>query len=94
MADTKTRLETQAAKLKERLQQIEARKRAIDARERARSSKAARTADTRRKILLGAMLLDAMTTDEALRADLTRRLGQYLTRARDRSLFNLDTPAT
>ena len=93
MADQKTKLESRAAKLKEQLQQIEARQRAIDARERARKSKAERTADTRRKILLGAMLLDAMKADEALRASMLDRLGKYLERDRDRALFNLDPPS-
>lgn len=94
MADQKTKLESRAAKLKEQLQQIEARQRAIDARERARKSKAERTADTRRKILLGAMLLDAMKADAALRASMLDRLGKYLVHDRDRALFNLDQPGS
>lgn len=90
MADQKTTLESRAEKLREQLKQIEARQRAIEARERARKSKAERSADTRRKILLGAMLLDAMKADDALRASMLDRLGKYLERDRDRALFNLD----
>ena len=90
MADQKTKLESRAAKLKEQLQQIEARQRAIDARERARKSKAERAADTRRKILLGAMVLEAMKADDALRGSMLDQLGKYLERDHDRALFNLE----
>lgn len=60
-----------------------------EAREMARMLKGSRGADTRRKILAGAMVLAQAEADEAARAQLMEQLGSYLTRADDRALFGL-----
>lgn len=48
-----------------------------------------RKKDTRRKILVGAMLLAKAEEDLEARSALTRQLDSYLTAQRDRELFGL-----
>jgi large subunit ribosomal protein L7/L12 len=77
-----TRLRERLAKIKARLQNLEAKK-------RAKASKAARAADTRRKILIGSMLLADFENNAETKARLLARLDKYLTRDDDRALFDL-----
>jgi len=88
-----TRMERLTARL-ERLRaaeaQVTAQIKAAEARQRARQSKAERAADTRRRILLGAWLLQRMRQDEALRARVVAELDAWLTRDDDRALFGLE----
>ena len=63
----------------------------------ARASHAARTLDTRRKILVGAAVLAALDLGNdvpafATHTDLTRWLDGRLTRPHDRAVFNLSVP--
>jgi DNA repair exonuclease SbcCD ATPase subunit len=77
------------AAAKARLQQTQA---ALAAAERAAQAKAqaqARKDDTRRKLLLGAMLIADTATDAQAKA-YADGLAQQLTRAQDRALFGLD----
>jgi len=74
--------ETKLKQLKAHAQKIEARKRAV-------ASKQERAADTRRKILVGAMVLEQMGKNEATQASIMGKLANYLTRADDRVLFDL-----
>jgi hypothetical protein len=75
-----TGLEVQLKQLRTRQQRIEARKRAL-------LSRRERAADTRRKILVGAIVLAKVEQGE-LDADLLRGwLDQALTRKDDRELF-------
>ena len=79
--------------IEERIAQLEARKKSLQA----RLTKQDRAADTRRKILLGAFLLDRMEDAKAaardpdfaarLREWLTGELPAFLTRPNDRALF-------
>lgn len=75
--------------IEERIAQLEARKKALQA----RLSKQERTDDTRRKILLGALVLDRLgRTDDAeftkrLTEWLRRELPGFLTRDADKTLF-------
>jgi hypothetical protein len=79
----------QIARLEDRLRQLKARQSRVDARARALASRRARKDDTRRKILVGAIVLakveQGMLTESVLRA----WLDGALTRSDDRALFNL-----
>jgi prefoldin subunit 5 len=84
------KLDQQIETLQERLKQLKARQQAIDNRKKAIESKRERKADTRRKILVGAVVmakLEQKVMDEKL---LRRWLDEALTRADDRALFGLD----
>lgn len=76
----------------ERIQRLEERKKTIDAQLREaknRAKKKARAEDTRRKILLGALMLEEMDRDEAFAERVRAKLNRYLTREVDRELFGL-----
>jgi septal ring factor EnvC (AmiA/AmiB activator) len=73
----------------DKLAKLKADKRKAEARLRSAESKAKRATDTRRKILLGAYLLERMSKDEASKAKVMTGLDAYLTEARDRALFDL-----
>lgn len=76
-------LETKLEQLKVRRQRLEARKKAL-------LSKRERAADTRRKILVGAIVLAKVDQGEFEQRTLRRWLDKALTRADDRALFGLD----
>jgi len=88
-----TRMERLTAKLN-RLRaaqaKVKAEIQAAEARQRARHSKAKRAADTRRRILLGAWLLQRMQQDQAARARIIAELDTWLTQPNDRALFGLE----
>jgi len=84
------RLTARLTRLRAAEEQVTAEIRAAEARQRARQSKAERAADTRRRILLGAWLLQRMKQDEALRSRLLADLDAWLTRNEDRALFGLE----
>ena len=46
--------------------------------------------DTRRKILLGSMVLERMERESDYKEQVTKKLDQYLTKNRDRELFELE----
>ena len=75
-------LETKLEQLKVRRQRLEARKKAL-------LSKRERAADTRRKILVGAIVLAKVEQGEFEQRTLRRWLDKALTRADDRALFDL-----
>ena len=83
------KLDEQIASLETRLDQLKTRQQRIEARKRALLSKRARAADTRKKILVGAIVL-AKVEQGAFDEKLLRRwLDQALTREDDRALFGL-----
>jgi len=84
------RLTARLTRLRAAEEQVKAEIQAAEARQRARQSKAERAADTRRRILLGAWLLERMKKDEALRARLLAELDAWVTRNDDRALFGLE----
>ena len=59
----------------------------------ARESVNQRTSETRKKILLGAMLQEWVRTGEIEQAKVETGLSEYLVRQQDRDLFRLDKPA-
>lgn len=73
--------------IEERIAELDARRKAL----MARATKAERARDTRRKVLLGAWLLqeieDVADPQGQKRAHLARSLDRFLTRPRDRELF-------
>jgi len=85
------KLDERIATLQQRLQQLKARQQRIAARQRALDSRRSRKADTRRKILVGAIVLVKLDQGEFNQAQLHRWLDEALTRPDDRALFDLAT---
>lgn len=85
MDTIETRIE--AAKLK--LKQLNAQKQQLEARKRTENSKKKRTADTRRKILVGAAILAKVERGEWSQARLNEMMSCALTRPDDLALFGL-----
>ena len=86
------KLDQQIETLQEKLKQLKTRQQAIENRKRAISSKRERKQDTRRKILVGAIVLakvEQKVMDEKL---LRKWLDEALTRDDDRALFDLAAP--
>jgi hypothetical protein len=84
---TISRLEDQLKKAKARRQKMDSRKRAVEA-------KKARSQDTRRKILAGAVMLTRAAQDDDVNVLLRSALDEALTRPDDRALFNFLTKDT
>jgi len=83
------KLDAQIETLQERLKQLKTRQQAIENRKKAIAGKRERKADTRRKILVGAIVLakvEQKVMDEKL---LRKWLDEALSRADDRALFDL-----
>jgi adenine C2-methylase RlmN of 23S rRNA A2503 and tRNA A37 len=72
----------------EKLNQLKAQKQAIEAREKKKISEQQRKEETRKKILIGSMMLKKME-DEAEKIKILAELNEYLTEDRDRKLFNM-----
>jgi large subunit ribosomal protein L7/L12 len=75
--------------LEDKLKQEKAKKQKIEARKRHLESKEQRALDTRKKILVGAFMLDKMAKNSETKAKVLAQLDQYLIRADDRELFGL-----
>lgn len=82
-------IEERIAALETKLKQEKAKKQQIEARKRAAESKAKRSIDTRRKILVGAAILVKVERGEWPQDKLLAMLDASLTRADDRALFDL-----
>ena len=88
-------LEQKIAKQEERLRQLKAQKQAIAAREKKKNYGRQRKDDTRRKILLGAWVLNKLKNDESFKGQLTD-FEKFLSteskteenRQKDKDLFN------
>ncbi len=83
------KLEERISSLESKLKELKTRQQRIDARARALASRRARQEETRRKILIGSMILARVQADQLDHADLENWLTGYLTRAEDRALFDL-----
>ena len=77
------------AQLEEKLRQLPAREQAVEARQRTLESRRKRKDDTRRKILVGAIVLAKVEQGELDAGQLRRWLDQSLTRRDDRGLFGM-----
>jgi len=83
------KLDDQISTLQEKLLQLKLRQQRVDARKRAMSADRERKADTRRKILLGALILDKMRLGDIDQQQISTWLDSALTRTADRALFSL-----
>jgi hypothetical protein len=84
-----TKLEDRIQKQEQRLSELKARQARIEARRRTLASRRARQDDTRRKILVGAIVLARVDQGRIPETDLRKWLDEALTRADDRALFGL-----
>jgi hypothetical protein len=75
--------------LEDKLKQLKAREQLIQARQRTLESRRARKADTRRKILVGAVVLAKVEQGELPQGQLRQWLDGALKRGDDRGLFGL-----
>lgn len=87
------KLDERIATLQQRLQQLKAQQQRIAARQRTLDSRRERKADTRRKILVGAVVMAKIDSGDIDRTVLYRWLDEALTRSDDRELFDLTTGA-
>jgi hypothetical protein len=83
------KLDDRIATLQGRLKQLQAQQQRAAARQRTLEARRERKADTRRKILVGAIVLARIEQDRLPEADLHAWLDEGLTRADDRALFGL-----
>ena len=83
------KLDEQLFTLQDRLTQLKLRQQRIDARKRALDSVRDRKAETRRRILVGALILGKARTGEMDPTLLRGWLDQTLTGTADRALFDL-----
>jgi hypothetical protein len=83
------RLYDRIATLEERLKQLRSKQQRQEARRRALETRRSRRDDTRRKILVGAIVLAKIEQGEFDDSRLRQWLNEGLTRADDRALFEL-----
>ena len=83
------KLEDRIQTLSERLEQLKARQVRIEARKRQLAARKVRRDDTRRKILVGAVVLARVEQGRLSDGELRTWLDQALTRADDRALVGL-----
>ena len=83
------RLDERIAGMEEKLKQLRTRQQRIEARKRVLLSQRERAADTRRKILVGAIVLAKVEQGEIDAGQLRGWLDGALTRKDDRALFKL-----
>jgi hypothetical protein len=83
------KLDDQISTLQEKLNQLKLRQQRVDARKRASEALRERKAATRRKILVGGIVLTKVQLGEIDKQQLLGWLDQALTRADDRALFDL-----
>lgn len=86
------KLDDQISTLQQRLQLLKLRQQRTEARQRAILATRDRKADTRRKILLGGLVMEKLRQGELNQGQVTAWLDHALVRASDRSLFDLPTP--
>ncbi len=82
-------LEERIAASQKRLEQLKQKKKLLERKQKAAMSGKARKEDSRRKILIGSMLLAKIGEDAAAQAQLREQLDAYLTRDDERALFEL-----
>lgn len=83
------KLDERITALEGRLKQLKAKQQRVEARRRALDSRRARKEDTRRKVLVGAIVLDRVERGVFPDAELRAWLDEALERTDDRALFDL-----
>ena len=81
-------MENKLTKLEKITKQIEALQAKANA-EKNREREKSRKEETRKKILIGAMVIDGMSKNQDYQSKMLKNLDKYLTAERDRKLFNL-----
>ncbi len=84
-----TPLQERIAKLELKLQQEKAKQAQIEAKQRAMAKKKNHADDTRRKILIGAIVLNKVTNGDWPESKFIKMVNVHLTRDDDRALFGL-----
>ena len=87
-------LNPKTERTRRKLEQLKARRQRIDARLQYLASKQTRRADTRRKILVGAIILAQLERGEIDQKKFLAMLDKALTEADDRALFGLPANRT
>jgi len=82
-------LNERIATLEDRLKQLKAKQHQIDTRRRTQEFKKNRKEDTRRKILVGAVVLAKVDRGDLSGTQLRQWMAESLTRSDDRALFDL-----
>ncbi|WP_416190426.1 mobilization protein [Neisseria sp. CCUG17229] len=82
-------IDDKIADFETKLKQLKAQKKLAENREKKKAKEKERKDETRRKILLGAMLLQRMKNDEQYNQNILAWLDKYLIENRDRKLFGL-----
>lgn len=85
------KLDEQITALATRLKELKSRQQRISARQRALEARRNRKSDTRRKILVGAIVLAKVEAGEIEEKQFRQWLDQALTRPEDRALFELSS---
>ena len=88
------KLDDRITALETRLKQLKAQQQRIEARRRSLESRRIRKTDTRRKVLIGAIVLARIEQGRFPEAELHAWLDEALIREDDRALFNLPTRTT
>jgi uncharacterized protein (DUF3084 family) len=83
------KIDEQISTLQDRLTQLKLRQQRLDMRKQAREAQRERKAETRRKFIVGALVLDLIKNGEFDRTKLTQWLDRDLERREDRALFDL-----
>ena len=89
MSQALTKLDASIEAQQAKLAQLKARKQKLEALAKTKLQGLARKQDTRRKVLVGAMLLERMDRDPQVKQQLMGQLASFLTRREDRLLFGL-----
>ena len=87
------KLDERISGLEEKLKQLKTRQARLDARKRALASRQERKSDTRRKILLGAIVMSRIDQGKLEQKTVNAWLDAALTRPDDRALFGLAVSA-
>lgn len=87
------KLDEQISTLEERLKQLKLRQQRTDARKRALDAQRERKAETRRRFVVGALILAKVQEGEMDQGRLREWLDQTLSRKDDRALFDLPPKA-
>ena len=86
------KLNNRISTLEQRLKQLRTQQQRVEQRRRTFESRQARKEDTRRKILIGALVLARIQQGRFAEGELRSWLDEGLTRADDRALFGLSGP--
>lgn len=73
----------------ERLRQLKIQERQLEQKLRTIASEKSRKAETRKKIIIGAITMNEIETDPSLKAVFLQKIDSMLQKASDRKLFNL-----